>query len=269
MGKKINYPENIKVPDLKDKMGIYVITNIITGKQYVGQSTNIQKRWYDHRSKAMHPKRKDEYNSVFYRAIREYGLENFYIDILEECPKEMLNEKEVFWIEKLNTFYDGYNNDFGGELPCYTKEHHMTDHGKAKLNIGDVRMCREAYKNGKRAREIYEAFFSDKIAWSGFERMWHGKTWKSVMPEVFLNNPHPAQKVSIDQIEDIRKRFDSGEACQKIAREYQGVLGYCTVYNIAHRKTYADGIHYSSGVSTIPEGSSQTIDTSDETGVPE
>lgn len=267
MGKKIEYPEGIIVPDLKNKIGIYAITNIKNNKKYVGKSTNIQKRWYDHRSKALHPRKKDEYNKLLYQDIRKFGLENFYIEILEECEKESLNEREVYWIQKLDSFNNGYNNDFGGELPCYTKEHHLTDHGKAKLSIGDVKMCREAYKAGKRSREIYEKYFSQKIAWSGFLRMWHGKTWKEIMPEVFQNNPHPSQKVSIEQIEDIRTRFNNGENCHSIARSYIGRLGYCTIYNIANRKTYKDGIHYSSDVSTIPKGSNQPIDTTDETGV--
>ncbi len=267
MGKKIVYPEGITVPDLKNKTGIYAVTNIVTGKKYVGQSSNIQRRWYDHRSKAMHPKKKDEFNSVFYTAIREYGVENFYIEILEECTKEELNDREIFWINKLNTFYDGYNNDFGADLPCYTKEHHMTDHGKAKLTIGDVKMCREAYKRGERSRDIHEKYFKNKISWGGFERMWHGKTWKTVMPEVFENNPHPFQKVKPEQVKDIRERFDSGESCHSIARGYKGVLGYCTIYNIANRKKYKDNIHCSSDVSTSSEERSQTIDTSDETGV--
>ena len=84
----MNYPEGVVVPDLKNKMGIYVITNIKNDKKYVGQSINIQRRWYEHRNKAMHPKKPDEYNKLLYQDMRKDGLENFYIDILEECSKE-------------------------------------------------------------------------------------------------------------------------------------------------------------------------------------
>lgn len=251
--------------DLKNKCGIYVVTNKINGKQYIGQSNNILRRWYEHRNKSMNPKRKDEFNSIFYAAIREYGLENFEIKILEECSEEELNDRESYWISKLDTFYDGYNNDFGGNLPCYTKEHHMTDHGKAKLTIGDVKMCRQAYKDGKRSREVYDKYFSNKIQWSGFLRMWHGRTWKTVMPEVFNNNPNPAKKVTIEQIQDIRKRYDAGETCYSMANGvYKGVLSKTTIYGIATRKTYNDDIHYNSDVST---NCTEAIDTPWETGI--
>lgn len=269
MGKKIVYPDGIEYPDLKNKTGIYVITNVLDGKQYVGQSKNIEKRWYDHRTKSIHPRKLCEYNKELYQAIRRDGLENFYIQILEECAIDALNEKEIYWINKLDTFNNGYNNDYGGKLPCYTKEHHLTDHGKAKLTVGDVRMCREAYRQGKSARAIYNQYYSNKISWGGFLNMWHGRNWKEIMPEVFEKNPRPRVKVTPEDVIKIREYFDSGEGCRKIHRRYKGKLGYCTIYNIAHRKTYIDGIHYSSDVSTIPEGSNQSIDTVDETDVSE
>lgn len=249
------------------KIGIYVITNKINGKQYVGQSTNIQKRWYDHRSKSMHPRKKDEYRNLLYIDIRTYGLENFEIEILEECEKEELKEKEIFWIEKLNTFNNGYNNTPGGDEPCETQAHHLTDHGRAKLSIGDVKMCRIAYRVGMTSRDIYEKYFTGKITYGGFLGMWHGKTWKEVMPEVFENNPRPAQKITPEDVINIRQRFDSGEGCRKIARDYKGKISYTSIFDIAHRKTYKDGIHYKSDVSTSSSERRAAIDTQLQTGI--
>lgn len=241
-----------------------MIVNNITGESYVGQSKNIKRRWYDHRTKAIHPKKKDEYTSLLYQSIRKYGIENFYIKILEECSINDLDKREVYWIKKLDTFNNGYNNDFGGTLPCYTKEHRETDHGNAKLSVGDVKMCREAYKNGMRSRDVYEKYFNSKISWRGFLKMWHGKTWKSIMPEVFRKNPHPRRKATDEQISDIRNRYENGESCRSIARAYKNVLGYCTIYNIAHYKTHQD--IYNSDVSTISIESTQPIGTAGETG---
>lgn len=250
-----------------EKIGIYIITNKINGKQYIGQSTNIQKRWYDHRTKSMHPRKLDEFRSLLYIDIRKYGFENFEIEILEECEKEELKEREIYWINKLNTYEDGYNNTPGGNEPCESQTHHLTDHGRARLTIGEVKMCRIAYQEGKGSREIYEKYFKNKLTYEGFQKMWHGKTWKEVMPEVFEYNPHPAQKVTEKDIKDIRKRYDNGESIRAIARDYTGKLGYGTIYNIAHRVTYKDGLHYKSDVSTIPKGSKDSIDTNSETDI--
>jgi group I intron endonuclease len=74
--------------------GIYKIENQINQKVYIGQSTNISTRWRRHRSEA------NNLNNSYplYCAMRKYGLENFSFEIIEECPREKLNEKEKYWI---------------------------------------------------------------------------------------------------------------------------------------------------------------------------
>jgi len=69
----------------------------------------------------------------------------------------------------------------------------------AKLSESDVKFCRVCYQKGLRSKNIYSQYFKDKINWSGFERMWHGKTWKHVMPEVFKNNPHKGKYTAKDR----------------------------------------------------------------------
>lgn len=46
--------------------------------------------------------------------MRKYGPENFTISVLEECPNEDLNSREVYWIEKYHSREDGYNITPGG-----------------------------------------------------------------------------------------------------------------------------------------------------------
>lgn len=86
--------------------GIYRITNKTNGKSYVGQSTNIERRWSQHRNADL--------DSAIKRAFIKDGLENFSFEILEECHKEDLNDRELYFIEKLNTCYSGYNKTLGG-----------------------------------------------------------------------------------------------------------------------------------------------------------
>ena len=96
--------------------GIYKITNQINGKCYVGQSVNIKRRWRSHKTKAFNPL-DTQYECPLYRAIRKYGLENFSFEILEECLKEELNEKESSYIKKYNSNSEscGYNLTPGGD----------------------------------------------------------------------------------------------------------------------------------------------------------
>lgn len=102
-------------------IGIYRFLNKINNKSYIGQSVNIEQRYKDHVSRAFNSK-SDEYNSLIHKAIRKYGLNNFSFEILEECKKEELNEKEKFWIKQYNSFDNGYNLTTGGNQQEATKK---------------------------------------------------------------------------------------------------------------------------------------------------
>ena len=91
---------------------IYKITNTITGKEYVGQTTrDISARWREHKSKSS-----PSDGSYLHNAIAKYGESNFTIEEIDNCPDEIINEKEIEWISILNTYYpNGYNLTVGGE----------------------------------------------------------------------------------------------------------------------------------------------------------
>lgn len=87
---------------------IYVITNKINGKQYVGQTArDVETRFLEHCSE------KKGYSKL-HNAIQKYGWQNFYVETLEEIPLSDLNEREVYWINKLQTRDKGYNIAIGG-----------------------------------------------------------------------------------------------------------------------------------------------------------
>lgn len=96
----------------KSKNCIYLITNKITGKCYVGLTVNLLNRRREHFHIAATSKISPLYNS-----IRKYGKINFKFTILEEnLEKENLARHEIYWIKKLNTLYpNGYNQVKGGE----------------------------------------------------------------------------------------------------------------------------------------------------------
>lgn len=97
-------------------IGIYGIKNKINGKIYIGQSINIIQRWRRHRTDSRRRNFIGE-NYPIYRAINKYGLNNFDFIVIEECDKNELNEKEIYWIKKYNSTNDekGYNVSPGGD----------------------------------------------------------------------------------------------------------------------------------------------------------
>lgn len=95
-------------------IGIYKIQNKINGKCYIGQSTNIHKRWTSHRNRWKNPS-DHNYETPLYRAFRKYGIESFTFEVLEECDAAELNTKEVSYIQQYDSFWHGYNQTPGGE----------------------------------------------------------------------------------------------------------------------------------------------------------
>ena len=90
---------------------VYLVTNKINGKQYVGQTVRpVEERWKDH------CRVKDE--NYFHRAIRKYGADNFSVEVIDTATTpEELDEKEVYWIKKLNCLFpNGYNLRDGGNV---------------------------------------------------------------------------------------------------------------------------------------------------------
>ena len=90
---------------------IYLITNKINGKQYVGQTArDIWTRFEEH-CKNSHIQ-----YSLISKAIEKYGYLNFDLREIEEVPLEKLDEREIYWIKYYNTYKNGYNQNRGGRV---------------------------------------------------------------------------------------------------------------------------------------------------------
>lgn len=89
------------------KTGIYKITNIENGMSYVGQAADIADRWRQHikRGLGAEPPTRNK----LYPAMLAIGVENFTFEIIEECSRAELNEREDFWQEFYHTKDWGYS----------------------------------------------------------------------------------------------------------------------------------------------------------------
>lgn len=120
---------------------IYVITNDINGKQYVGKTNNsIEQRFKEHISDSK--KRRCE-NRPLYAAMNKYGVEHFSIEMLEECSSEDSSERETYWIQQLNTYGNtGYNATLGGDSKHYYDYNELS---QAYLELGTVKAVCDKY----------------------------------------------------------------------------------------------------------------------------
>ena len=105
---KIKFPIILKD---KTKMGIYKITNVETNECYIGQAVDIYKRWSQHCKAGLGIDTPP--GNKLYKAIQEYGLQNFTFEILLECNRDELNEKEKYFISLYQADTYGYNGNIG------------------------------------------------------------------------------------------------------------------------------------------------------------
>jgi group I intron endonuclease len=102
------------IPYIVYFMIVYLITNLINGKKYVGQtSETLNRRWTKHQSNA-----RRENQQAICRAIRKYNAKSFRVEVISECDsKQTMDTAEKHFIEKYNSNNPkfGYNLTGGGE----------------------------------------------------------------------------------------------------------------------------------------------------------
>ena len=101
----------IRVVGAGTHIGIYKITNLKNNKIYIGQSVNISERFKEHCKSLLQI---DAPNNSLYKAGAIDGAENFSFEVLEECNRDELNNREIFWIDFYHARDFGYNETKGG-----------------------------------------------------------------------------------------------------------------------------------------------------------
>ena len=135
---------------------IYKITNLINGKSYIGKTlSTINERWNEH---CRSVRRKCCEKRPLYSAMNKYGIDNFKIEQIEECNDDIVNEREVYWIEYFGTFKNGYNATIGGDGKHYLDYDLICETYKQVQNIVKTAeicgCCVDSVRNILRERHI-------------------------------------------------------------------------------------------------------------------
>lgn len=224
------YSEVIKM------IGIYKITNKINQDAYIGQSTQIEERFKEHK-KSYNWEREE--NKKLYQAFKDFGLNNFSFEVLEECSIEELNNKEQYYINLYKTYPNQYNMTPGGQFnsgEC---------HPSHKLTEKDIIDIRTRYNNKERKQDVY-FLYNTRIGESGFSKIWKGETWKTIMPEVYtkenkdfhLHNTSNSgskngrSKLTEEDVRILRTRKKNGESLSEVYKDYQDKLTYKSFENV-------------------------------------
>ncbi len=116
--------------------GIYAILNLVDDKIYVGSSSNMTRRWIEHRC---YLKNQTHKNSILLRAYNKYGIDCFIYVILEITArdKHILAEREQHWLNVLQSF----DRDFGYNIKpvAYSQlgfKH--SESSKAKMSVWQI-----------------------------------------------------------------------------------------------------------------------------------
>lgn len=162
--------------------GIYGIEDVKTGNIYVGHSKDIAKRWSNHSSFL-----KDGVHR--YKELQEaYNLDckRIKYTILEECTKEMLKEREDFWIKYADNI-DGWHvinkQKNGGASKSVKDTSNMSraqtgeNNGNARLSVEDVKEIKKLLQKGVKKTELAKQY---NVSFSLIHNISTGERWASV-----------------------------------------------------------------------------------------
>ncbi len=121
---------------------IYKIVNRINQMTYIGQTIKERAtdRYSQHRYLARHPEQ-EKGNSYIHSAMRDYGLDNFSFEIIEQVNNNLLNEREKYWIKQYDCIAPkGYN---------------LTEGGARKIGFSHSQTIEEKEKRRKSNKKFY------------------------------------------------------------------------------------------------------------------
>lgn len=228
--------------------GIYQITNLINNKIYIGQSTDIRRRWLEHlrsgQPQKYSIKSERDINAPIHLAIQKYGVNNFIIEILEQCEKEQLNEKEKFWIQKkkANEKDVGYNITEGGQDLLVAKGENHTQAKLSQQNVNDIVQILQTDLEIS-LEEIAKKY---NVTKSTICMINTGRTWKNDKLTYPLRPTYTGMKGSKnpkaifteEEVIQMRKLHSQGKTYKDLPDIYKNKASKSTIYAILQGKSF-------------------------------
>lgn len=190
------------------KLGkIYLISNDVNSKLYVGQTIQtLNKRFNGH---CCYSKSDRSTNMYIKRAIHKYGKDKFHITLIEECPINLLNDREKYWISFYDSYNNGYNLTKGGQDSNYFNLHRLED-------TIDIKKFTEYIIEFKPlATEVASHFGISKCSvYNLIERIGN--------PNLVLNSYNPRKAKSVEDIdkEELKRLYMDGWSILDLVKKY-------------------------------------------------
>ena len=223
---------------------IYIITNLINGKQYVGQTTKgYLYRWKSHCKFAKNTQRKCP--QLIDRVIAKYGIDNFKIELLERVPIDQKDQKEQFYINKYNTYSNGYNLTIGGDFNPMDDVNVRKLH-RLKMQSKEIRERKSISVKKAYTSELRNWFSNhSKEIWNN----WNDESKHNCVRGFIVYNNMKKQPVAIvDDEDNIIKKFEScADACTYCCKDRKRageILRYSDRYNKNGKRSTFFGYHW-------------------------
>ena len=207
---------------------IYLWTNLVNGKKYVGQTTCFHRRMKTYRY--TYP------NAYMEHAVKKHGLDNFDITILErDVPLDKLDEREQYWLD----YYQSYDLDKGYNI-CKVA-------GTTKGVTHTEEWCQEHsewLKDKWATDEDYRKFWHDKM--SGENNYFYGKDFSGELNPMYGKHHSQTTKDKLSKVIGKSVRcVETGDVYTSITRAAQAVgVTRCVVSEALHKGYRAGGYHW-------------------------
>jgi group I intron endonuclease len=211
---------------------IYKTTNLINGKIYVGKAKTDNPDYLGS-------------GVILAQAICKYGKEFFQKEILEECNDNIIDEREVFWIQKLNSTNNtiGYNITPGG-TGGDTTTHHPDKTNIINKRVSGIKKWHMSLSESERKNRGLKISNSKKGKSNGHSGFKHSEESKKLIKE---NQPKKTEEWKQSHAEAMAKRKGK-PFTQKYkpviinSIEYPSIKHAIETLGIKHRATFYDRV---------------------------